>query len=373
MHRTSTSTPGKRSTPAPPPVSRTSTWSAKARSASSVRWSRTTPSRSLRSISGGFMATVAVVDSPVSRTHASRVTPGGSAVVFGSASASLAASVGYDNADAVNGKASMEVYRYDANANGGEGQLSCISCNPSGARPVGPGPEEVLSQPELQDRAEYQTDIWAAAWVQAVVTRFNLPACSPRTATGCSSTASMPWCHRTATALRTSTSGRPPEAGTALPPARPIRLPTRAASAWCRADPARPDQSSSTRRRTARTSSSKLCRASIRVTPDRYDLYDARVGGGYAPPDPTIQLPGRCLPERPRATADDDAVELLLRGPGQRQSSRGTQLRSPRPRAPEALPQGEAPAPPGQAVGECRAGRSACIARHAGSQGAPTG
>ena len=122
------------------------------------------------SISGGFMATVAVVDSPVSRTHASRVTPGGSAVVFGSASASLAASVGYDNADAVNGKASMEVYRYDANANGGEGQLSCISCNPSGARPVGQVLRKSYLDTQLQDRAEFQTDIWAAAWVQAVVT-----------------------------------------------------------------------------------------------------------------------------------------------------------------------------------------------------------
>ena len=44
---------------------------------------------------------------------------------------------GYDNSDRVSGKADAEVYRYDATANGGAGELLCASCNPSGARPVG--------------------------------------------------------------------------------------------------------------------------------------------------------------------------------------------------------------------------------------------
>jgi hypothetical protein len=41
---------------------------------------------------------------------------------------------GYDNRDAVTGKPDSEVYIYDATSS----QLVCVSCNPSGARPLGP-------------------------------------------------------------------------------------------------------------------------------------------------------------------------------------------------------------------------------------------
>jgi hypothetical protein len=44
---------------------------------------------------------------------------------------------GYDNTDRHGGKPAAEVYRYDASANGGAGELVCASCNPSGARPLG--------------------------------------------------------------------------------------------------------------------------------------------------------------------------------------------------------------------------------------------
>lgn len=40
---------------------------------------------------------------------------------------------GYDNSDAVSGRPDQEVYRYDAESH----QLRCISCNPTGARPLG--------------------------------------------------------------------------------------------------------------------------------------------------------------------------------------------------------------------------------------------
>ena len=50
---------------------------------------------------------------------------------------SSAAPTGYDNTDRLSGKADAEVYRYDASANGGAGELLCVSCNPTGARPVG--------------------------------------------------------------------------------------------------------------------------------------------------------------------------------------------------------------------------------------------
>jgi len=44
---------------------------------------------------------------------------------------------GYDNIDAVSGEADAEVFLYDASADGGDGELRCVSCNPSEERPTG--------------------------------------------------------------------------------------------------------------------------------------------------------------------------------------------------------------------------------------------
>jgi hypothetical protein len=73
---------------------------------------------------------------PVERT--SRVAPDGQSLAFMSNSPALAMeTAGYDNTDAVNGQDDFEVYLYNAEAEGGAGVLRCVSCNPSGARPVG--------------------------------------------------------------------------------------------------------------------------------------------------------------------------------------------------------------------------------------------
>jgi hypothetical protein len=61
-----------------------------------------------------------------------RVAPDGLQVVFMSAGSLT----GYDNVDAHNGEIDAEVYVYDATASGGEGKVICVSCNPTGARPV---------------------------------------------------------------------------------------------------------------------------------------------------------------------------------------------------------------------------------------------
>jgi len=63
----------------------------------------------------------------------SRVTPDGLHAAFMSA----APLTGYDNTDQRNGEADREVFLYDATASGGEGKLVCVSCDPSGARPIG--------------------------------------------------------------------------------------------------------------------------------------------------------------------------------------------------------------------------------------------
>ena len=61
--------------------------------------------------------------------HAARVSPDGLTAAFES-SAPLS---GYDNTDRRSGRADVEVFRYDAGAGG----LACVSCNPSGQRPLG--------------------------------------------------------------------------------------------------------------------------------------------------------------------------------------------------------------------------------------------
>ncbi len=85
-----------------------------------------------------FIATLASVDvdtvlySPVATVpshHAARVSGNGRHLAFMSA----ASPTGYDNIDAANGEADAEVYLYDA----GSARLTCASCNPSGARPLG--------------------------------------------------------------------------------------------------------------------------------------------------------------------------------------------------------------------------------------------
>jgi DNA-binding beta-propeller fold protein YncE len=63
----------------------------------------------------------------------SRITSDGLHAIF-SSEASL---TGYDNHDVDNGVPDSEIYIYDATADGGNGDLSCVSCNPTGARPSG--------------------------------------------------------------------------------------------------------------------------------------------------------------------------------------------------------------------------------------------
>jgi hypothetical protein len=113
----------------------------------------------------GFIATLAGNDVSVSSEYATitrrphqrtaRVSPDGLHAAF----TSFGAPTHYDNTDAKSGKADMEVFLYDA---GGEGELICASCNPSGGRPVG------ARMPKLAEGKE----VWAAAslpvWFKAL-------------------------------------------------------------------------------------------------------------------------------------------------------------------------------------------------------------
>jgi hypothetical protein len=76
-----------------------------------------------------FSQTPVSVVAPEPIKRSTRVSPDGATLAFLSA----APLTGYDNKDATDGKPNLELYRYAA----GNGELLCVSCNPSGARPVG--------------------------------------------------------------------------------------------------------------------------------------------------------------------------------------------------------------------------------------------
>ena len=98
------------------------------------------------------------IDSTEALTHVARVTPDGHQLAF----QSLSSLTGYDNIDASSGKADIEVYLYDANTS----RLTCVSCNPSGAKPVG----QELQRPYMPKTTSVsQTGLWAAAWLETWV------------------------------------------------------------------------------------------------------------------------------------------------------------------------------------------------------------
>lgn len=82
-----------------------------------------------------------------------RVGADGQHVVF----MSTASLTGYDNLDAASDKADAEVFLYDAEANGGNGKLLCVSCNPTGSRPAGSDVSKQLG-PDFKE-------FWAAAQI----------------------------------------------------------------------------------------------------------------------------------------------------------------------------------------------------------------
>jgi DNA-binding beta-propeller fold protein YncE len=94
-------------------------------------------------------------------TLAARVSPNGDWLTFMS-DRPLA---GYDNRDTRSGKPDEEVYLYHANTTGG-GDLTCASCDPTGARPAG------VEYPQIQGKLTGGFRVWEErAWIAA-----NVPA-----------------------------------------------------------------------------------------------------------------------------------------------------------------------------------------------------
>jgi hypothetical protein len=90
------------------------------------------PLRFIGTLHGGEASPTTVAFSPATispHKHVARVSADGSVAVF----MSRAPLTGADNADVASGEPVAQVFRYDAEAD----QLLCVSCNPTGARPVG--------------------------------------------------------------------------------------------------------------------------------------------------------------------------------------------------------------------------------------------
>jgi hypothetical protein len=96
------------------------------------------------------------------RRRSSRVTPDGKHIAF----VSTRSLTGYDNTDAVSGKADLEIFLYDADTQA----LICASCNPSGARPAG----QTLPFPYAATD-DFQSSTWAAAWLNTAENSLYTP------------------------------------------------------------------------------------------------------------------------------------------------------------------------------------------------------
>jgi hypothetical protein len=86
--------------------------------------------------------------------RASRVSPDGSRIVFNS----RAPLTGFESTDPESGKAAVQVYTYEAG-----GDLTCVSCNPSGARPT--GIRELPRSYNAPYEKSLPTAVPAAAWI----------------------------------------------------------------------------------------------------------------------------------------------------------------------------------------------------------------
>jgi hypothetical protein len=104
--------------------------------------------------SGQFEALAYTVSGAQPYTRAARVSPNGAQIAF----ESRAQLTHFDNTDAKNGEADLEVFTYEAG-----GALECVSCNPGGVQPSGPE----LREPFIRNRAGTRTtNVYASAWIQ---------------------------------------------------------------------------------------------------------------------------------------------------------------------------------------------------------------
>ena len=192
-----------------------------------------------------------------------RVTPDGRHLAF----MSVAGLTGYDNVDQLRDEPVSQVYLYDADS----GELNCASCNPSGARPIGFSELPVWITPYEQPR--YLSDDGARLFFQ------SFDALSVGDTNGTQDVYEFErdgsgTCNAESAAFSASSDGC----------LFPISTGTSGDESYFL-------DASSNGRDVFLSSRQPLFSADM---DERYDVYDARVGGGFTPPPPP---PPPCLGE----------------------------------------------------------------------------
>jgi len=102
---------------------------------------------------------------------AARVSPDGRYVAF----MSQQSLTGYDNRDAHSGQADEEVFLYHAvEGLGGAGSLTCVSCDPSGGRPVGVFDPLYSLPPHHLPLLVDRPDVWANHWLAGSIPEWTI-------------------------------------------------------------------------------------------------------------------------------------------------------------------------------------------------------
>ncbi|HEV7771389.1 MAG TPA: hypothetical protein VGO66_12135 [Solirubrobacterales bacterium] len=213
-----------------------------------------------------------------------RVSPDGGKLLF----VSTPALTGYDNKDLNTGLLDSQVYLYDA---GGAGSLTCVSCNPTFARPIGPS---TIPGALANGSAPGSTQIYKPRVLSADGRRVFF---GSGDAIGSADTNNEPdvyeWeaqgsgtCTRAGGCVALISSGKGDG------PATFIDASADGADVFFTTDG-----------------------SLVSADPGSVDLYDARVGGGFAVPQPPLSCLGdACQPLPPEPV--DPTLTTLLSGPG---------------------------------------------------------
>jgi hypothetical protein len=219
-------------------------------------------------------------------TGAARVAPDGSRLLF--VSLESEALSGYDNTDLKSGEPDSQVYLYDAT---GPGSLTCVSCNPTNGRPIGPSsvPGAIAN-----GTAPGSTQIYKPRVLSANGRRVFFDSAD---AIALTDTNQRPdayqWeaqgegnCTRPGGCVALVSSGRD-SGGAAF-----VDASADGSDAYFLTD-----------------------ESLVKADPGSADLYDARIGGGFPEPQPPISCEGDACQPLPSEPVDP-TLTTLLAGPG---------------------------------------------------------
>jgi hypothetical protein len=216
-------------------------------------------------------------------TGTARVSANGESLLFLSTEAEALS--GYDNHDANTGQPDSEVYLYNA------GALACVSCNPTGERPIGPS---TIPGAIANGKAPGSTDAYKPRVLAATANRLFFDSSDALVALDT---------NKASDAYQWEAQG----AGSCAKPGGCLSL---ISSGTDSQGASFVDATESGEDAYFLTSASL-----VGADPGSADVYDARVGGGFPEPTPPIPCEGdACAPLPPQP--EDPTVGTMIPGPG---------------------------------------------------------